>query len=77
MTPAYIAKLGLIIQKTDVCAMVIAEFSVQDKFGKVQFFEETFLLADTSTEVVLEMFFLTFSNADVIKLHVTRVFHSR
>ena len=45
--------------------MVIAGFSVQDKLGKVRFFEETFLLADTSMEVVLGMLFLTFSDADI------------
>ena len=45
--------------------MVLAGFSVQDKLTKVQFFEKTFLVADTSIEVVLGMFFLTLSNVDV------------
>ena len=45
--------------------MVIAGFSVQDKLGKVRFFKETFLLADTSMEVVLGMLFLTLSDADI------------
>ena len=35
--------------------MVIAGFSLQDKLGRVRFFEETFLLADTRKEVVLGM----------------------
>ena len=38
--------------------MVIAGFQVQDKFGKARFFQETFLVANTSVEVVLEMPFL-------------------
>ena len=50
MTPAYAKKLGLRIRKTDVGAqkidgstletygMVIADFQVQDKFGKARFF---------------------------------------
>ena len=38
---------------------------MEDKLGRARFFQETFLLADMSTEVVLGMLFLTFSNADV------------
>ncbi len=76
MTPAYAAELGLTNQKTSVGAqkidgslletygMVSASFSLQDSLGRVRFFEETFLLADTSMEVVLRMLFLTLSNAD-------------
>ena len=45
--------------------MAIAGFSIQDKSGRARFFEETFLLADTSMEVVLGMSFLSLSNADV------------
>ena len=45
--------------------MVIAGFSIQDKTGKIRFFEETFLLADTSMEVVLGMLFLALSNANI------------
>ncbi len=44
--------------------MVSASFSLYDSLGRVRFFEETFLLADTSIEVVLEMPLLTLSNAD-------------
>ena len=77
MTPAYAAKLGLQVQKTDTGAqkidgstletfgMVLADFQVEDKLGRVRFFQETFLLADISAEVVLGMPFLTLSNADV------------
>ena len=35
------------------------------KLGKARFFQEIFLLADTNAEVILSMFFLTFSNVDV------------
>ena len=67
MHPAYAAKLGLRVRETDVGAqkidgshldtfgMVIAGFSVEDKLGKVRFFQETFLLANISLEVVLGM----------------------
>ena len=77
MTPAFAAKLGLSIRPTGIGAqkidgsalktygMVIAGFSIQDKTGKIRFFEETFLLADTSMEVVLGMPFLALSNADI------------
>ncbi len=77
MYPNYAIKLGLSIQKTDVGAqkidgssletfdIVIAGFQVQDKLDQSRFFQETFLLADTSMEVVLGMSFLTFSNVEV------------
>ena len=77
MTPAYAAKFGLATrnnnvgtQKIDRSALVtygivIASFLLQDKLRKVRFFKETFLLADTSMEVVLEMLFLTRSDADI------------
>ncbi len=44
--------------------MVSASFLLQDSLGRIRFFEETFLLADTSMEVVLGMPFLALSNAD-------------
>ncbi len=77
MTPAYAKELGLTIQNTSVGAqkidcllletygMASARFSIQDSLGRVWFFEETFLLADTSMEMVLRMPFLSFSNVDV------------
>ena len=45
--------------------MVLADFQVENKLGKARFFQETFLLANISAEVVLGMPFLTLSNADV------------
>ena len=77
MTSTFAAKLGLVIQKTDINAqkinglslvtykMVLVGFSVQDKLKKIWFFEEIFLLADTSMEVVLGMSFLIFSNVNM------------
>ena len=77
ITPAYTSKLGLKVYHTDVGAqkindsifeifrMVLANFQVEDKLGRARFFQETFLLADISMEVVLGILFLTLSNADV------------
>ena len=77
MTPAYAKQLGFQVQKTDVGAqkidssslrtfeMVIAGFQLEDKLGRAQFFQESFLLAKTSMEGVLGMPFLTFNNADI------------
>ena len=75
--PSFVKQLGLFIRPTDVGAqkidgttlnthgMVVAAFSVEDKAYRVRFFEETFLVANVSPEVVFGMPFLTLSNADV------------
>ena len=77
MTLAFAKQLGLQVRKTDVGAqkidgsllrtfgMVIAGFQVENKFGRVRFFQESFLLAETSMEVVLRVPFLAFSNANI------------
>ena len=77
MTPTYAAKLGLKVRKIDIGAqkidgstletfgMVLADFQVEDKLERARFFQETFLLADISVEVVLNMPFLTLSIANV------------
>ena len=77
MTPAYASRLGLRVHCINIGAqridgsmletfeMVLARFQWEDKFGKIRFFQETFLLADISTEVVLGIPFLTLSNANV------------
>lgn len=77
MILAYIAKLDLVIQKTDIgiqkidssiletYKMVIAGFLVQDRLEKVGFFEKTFLLANTSMEVVLEKLFFILFDIDI------------
>lgn len=77
MTPIFASKLGLPTQKTNIVAqkiddlalptyeMPIAGFSVYNKLGKVWFFEDTFLLANTSMKVILRMLFPPFSNEDI------------
>ncbi len=76
ITPAYAKELGFTTRKTSIGAqkidgsllktyrMVSACFLFQDSLGRVRFFEETFLLANTSIVVVLGMPFLALSNAD-------------
>ena len=77
MTPAYAKQLGLQVQKTYVRAqkidgsllqtfgMVIAGFQVEDKLSKAQFFQKSFLLAETNMEMVLGMSFIALSNANI------------
>lgn len=77
MNPTYATKLGLRVRKTDVGAkkidrsrldtfrMVIVDFLVKNKLGRIRFFQEIFLLANTSIELVLGMFFLTPSSSDI------------
>ncbi len=77
MTPAFAAKLGLRPRPTNVKSqkidgspleihgMASPRFSIHDSLGMVPFYEETFLLADTSIAVVLGIPFLSLSNADV------------
>ena len=43
--------------------MIIAGFSIQDKTGKIRFFEENFISADTKIEIVIGMSFLALTNA--------------
>ncbi len=76
MTPAYAKKLGLTTRKTSIGAqkidgspletygMVLASFSLKDSLRRARFFEEIFLLTDTSMELVLGMPFLALNNAD-------------
>lgn len=77
MTSAYTVKLGLTLwttivgtQKIDgstlkTYGIVTAKFLVYDKLSKAWFFEETFLLANTSIEVFLKMSFLFLSKANL------------
>ena len=70
-------ELGLPIRPIDVGAqkidgtrlktygMVVAAFSVEDKANRVIFFQETFLVANVSPEVVFGMLFLTLSGANI------------
>ena len=75
--PVYATKLGFHTRKIDIGAqkidrshldtfeMVIADFSVKNKLGRVQFFQKTFMLANIGLEVVLGILFLTFNQADI------------
>ena len=77
MSPAYAKKLGFKTWKTSVGAqkidgsaletfrMDIADFQVEDKGGRSRFFQDTFLVADTKFEVILEIPFFKLSNADM------------
>ena len=74
---AFIEKLGLVVRTINVGAqkidgttletygMVVAAFSVTDQADRVRFFEEIFLVANVSPDMVLGMPFLTLSGADV------------
>lgn len=77
MTAAYAAKLSLRPRPTNVSAQKIdgsvletysitsASFLLQDGQRSVRFFEKTFLLHDTSMNIVLRITFLGFDNADI------------
>ena len=77
MHPAFAERLGLVVRTTNVGAqkidgttletyeMVVAAFSVTDQANRVKFFEEIFLVANVSPDVVFGMPFLTLSGADV------------
>ncbi len=77
MSQAFAHQLGLKICKTNVGAqkidgttlktyeMIISTFSVSNKDGRERFFEESFLLADIKSDIVLGILFLTMSNANI------------
>ncbi len=45
--------------------MVVSTFSVSDKEGRESFFEESFLLANVSPDIVLGMLFLIMSSVNI------------
>lgn len=71
ITPVYASQLGLKVHPTDIKAqnidgctlnifgMVLANFQVENKLNRAQFFQETFLVAITTLEVIYGMFFFT------------------
>ncbi len=77
MSQAFAQQLGHKIRKTndgaqkidgttlETYGIVVSTFSVLDKDRRERFFEESFLLANVSPDIVLEIPFLTISNADV------------
>lgn len=78
MTLVFVLKLGLKIYHINVKTskidgsilqtfkMVLASFQIEDKFGQARFFQELFLLANINVEMILGIFFLTFSNAKIL-----------
>ena len=46
--------------------MVIIDFQVEDKVNKPRFFQKTFLVIDIKFKVILEIFFVKISNADML-----------
>ncbi len=77
MSQVFASQLGLKIWKTNVEAqkidgttletygMVVSSFFMSDKDGRKRFFEKSFLLTDIKLDVVLRIFFLIMSNADI------------
>ena len=75
--PAFVERLGLVVQTTNIGTqkingttlethgIVVAAFSVTDQADRVRFFEETFLVANISPDMVFRMPFFTLSCADV------------
>lgn len=78
MTLANIAWLNLKIWPTNIRAqkidgfrlkifrMILASFQVNNKLVQSRFFQKTFWLANTSIKIILGMFFLIYSNADLL-----------
>lgn len=48
----------------DTYGMIVIAFLVIDKANHIKFFEETFLLANVSLEIVFSIFFLTLSETN-------------
>lgn len=77
MTLVYILKLGFQVCQTNIRAqkidgsifetfrMVLTSFQVENKLEKAQSFQETILLANIHTEIIFEILFLIFNNANM------------
>lgn len=77
MTPVYALKLGPKVCHTDIKALkinsstfktfkiLLTSFQAKNKLKQARFFQETFLFANLSVEVVLKMPYLTFNKANV------------
>ena len=46
--------------------MIITNFKVKVKINRSKFFQKIFPVSDTKFEIILKMFFLKISNADVL-----------
>lgn len=86
ITLAYTAKLSFAMRLTNISiqkinnsllkiyGMVIIRFFIQDKFGrKNQFFDNLFLLANTSLKIVLEMLIFFFNNINIKFVEVEKL----
>ena len=77
MHPTFLKKLSFVVQITNVGAqkidgttlkiyrIVVAAFSVTDQADRVRFFQKTFLMANTSSDMILKMPFFILSNANI------------
>lgn len=77
-TLAYIARLGFQVWSSNVrvqkindstfhkFGMILASFQIKNKLRKAHFFQKTFLQSNISIDMVLDMLFWTFSNADIL-----------
>lgn len=77
MTPAYAAKLCPKVQKIniraqkidsstlDIFEIVLANFQVEERLGKTRFIQKTFLIVNTTLEVIFKILFLIFSNINI------------
>ena len=77
MNLAFLSQLGLRIQKTNIGVpkidgttletdgMIVSTFSLLDKDNWERFFKKSFLLVNIKLDTMLEIPFLTISNADV------------
>lgn len=45
--------------------IVLTSFQIENKLERARFLQKTLLLADITVEMVLEMFFLIFSNINI------------
>lgn len=45
--------------------MILASFQIENNLKRVWFFQQTFLLTDTSIEIILKMLFFILSNVDI------------
>lgn len=46
--------------------MVLASFQIENKLDRAYFFGKIFLLSATNVNIILEMFFLTFGNVNIL-----------
>lgn len=77
ITPGYTAKLGLKVRPIEIGVqkindstfeifrIVLASFQVKNKLSQARFLQKIFLLVNINGEIVLNMPFLTFNNADI------------